>query len=862
MAGWAEAFTLATMPTLFLQFHGTCRRLAAAALLGAAVPLLGATEPAPAAAAVPAPPVTPPAPAAPTPPLASPPATPAAPPAAAVPVASPEELLRLADGLLSRGFHDLAGQEYQRFLDAYPGHALAPQAMLGLAESRRSEGKTAAALELLDTFRHRWPNHEKAAAAALLKGEVLLDQGQTAEAERYFQQLETDGPPAAREAATYYLGQQWTRQNKLAEARATFAKLAARPPDPACPFRAHALFGLAATAQKQGDLAAAAAAYRRLADNAAAPPALREEALFRLGELAFWRGDYAAAAAAYEQQLTGHPNGPLAGAAAKRRAWAEFNRGDSAATLAALQAWRTRFGEADDPEMAYLNAAALAGAGRFPEALAALRELLAKGSLAGDFLRLARYQETWCLWRLERLPETVERARAFLREFPGVPETADMNFFLGDSLLRHHDPAGGEAALRAALGAAGPGWQFAPAAAGLLAGSLEAAGQPMAAAAVFRELAGKAPPDKRPELLLRAGRLARRTGDADAAIADLERLRRECPDAKDAVRTAGLELAELYAETRRYPQAEALLRDLQADGGADPAALRVFAGFLLVAREDYPGAEKQLRALLAEPGLPAQAAAAARFYLAVALLEQHRDPEALELFAALLREPEPVRPALSDTLLLRLERVFFDNGRDADSEAVCRLLLERGPDRAAALSARLRLARLMLARQQMAAADQAVRALLEPPPGTPPPALTAAQRAEALVLGGELDLLAGRRDRAVTRFQECLRLPESRGEPATRARVGLAEIFRAEKRPAQALQQAVSAFVLGDDPRYAPKAMLLAAQILLEQGKATEAATTWGELEQRYPTVAAAHRNDPALQPLFQLKPAPKPGTK
>jgi len=122
-----------------------------------------------------------------------------------------------------------------------------------------------------------------------------------------------------------------------------------------------------------------------------------------------------------------------------------------------------------------------------------------------------------------------------------------------------------------------------------------------------------------------------------------------------------------------------------------------------------------------------------------------------------------------------------------------------------------------------------------------------------------LDLLANRHDRAVTRFQDCLRLPESHGEPATRARTGLAELFRLEKHPDQALQQAVSAFVLGDDPRYTPKAMLLAAVILLEQHKTAEAVTTWSELEQRYPAFAGTHRADAALAPLFK-KPAPPPG--
>ena len=855
---------MATLPNLI--FRRVSRGVVMFAILGwAAAPLVPAAElkPAIAATVVPAvPALAAPAQAAtpPVPPPVTPPPVPPTASAPAVPAPAPEELYRLAEGLLSRDFHDLARQEFQRFLECYPEHALAPQAMLGLAESRRAEGKTTEALDVLDNFRRRWPNHEKAAAAALLKGEVLLEQGRTADAEAYFRELQANGPTAAREAAAYSLAREWVRQDKLPAARDAFAKLAALPLDPACPFRAHALFGLAAIAQKQGDLEAAAVAYRKLADEPKVPPALREESLYRLGELAFWRGDYAAATAAYGRQLTEHPNGPLAVAAAKRRAWAEFNRGDHAAALAAVQVWRTRFGDADDPEMAYLNAAALAGAGRLPEALDAIHALLTNTALTGDFRRLTRYQEAWCLWRLERFPETVSCTRAFLTDFAGAPETADIRFFLGDSLLRQNDATGGLAELRAAVTAAGPGWPFAPLAAERLAGNLAAAGQTAAAAAAFRDLARKAAPAKRPELLLRAGQLARRAGDAEAAIADLQQVRRDYPADVAASRAAALELVELYAETRRYPQAEALLQELQKQGGGDPAALRVFAGFLRVAREDYAGAEQQLRALLAEPGLPPAAAGASRFYLAVALLEQHRDPEALELFAALLQAPENARPVFSDTLLLRLEQTFFDHGRDADSEMICRLLLARGAGREAAVSARLRLARLLVARQQVAAADQAVEALLALPAAAPgQPGLTPAQRAEALVLGGELDLLANRRDRSVTRFQDCLRLPESRGEPATRARIGLAELFRAEKHPDQALQQAVSAFVLGDDPRYTPKAMLLAAVILLEQHKTAEAATTWSELEQRYPAFAGAHRADAALAPLFK-KPAPPAG--
>ena len=90
-------------------------------------------------------------------------------------------------------------------------------------------------------------------------------------------------------------------------------------------------------------------------------------------------------------------------------------------------------------------------------------------------------------------------------------------------------------------------------------------------------------------------------------------------------------------------------------------------------------------------------------------------------------------------------------------------------------------------------------------------------------------------------------------ESAVRARWGLAKILKSEGRVKRALRYAVEAFVLvlGDDPVYTPRAMLIALEIYVTQGSMADAWTTWRELQARFAAFAEQNRDNPSVTKLL-----------
>ena len=810
------------------------RRLLAVCLLGGSALAL-AQAPAPAPVSVPAV----------TPVLASPPD-------------SPADQLRLAEGLLGRQFYDLARQELQRFLDAYPNDPAAAKAMLLLIESLRAEGKTDDIVAAVDRFRERWPTHEKIPALLLLKSDTLMRKQDWPGAQVSLQLVLASADTAAQEAATYYLGQIHVRRGEADKAGPLFARLAALPIGEGTPYRAHAKLATAALAQQKGDAAAAVAAYRDLAQVKTVPAVVREEALYRLAELAFFKGEFREANSGYEQLLAEFPGGVWTREARRRRAWSCFYLQEYARAAELAAEWKQANQDDARGELSYLYGAALVGACRYADALPVFRGMLARPDLPDEYRRLSRYQVAGCLLALEKFADVLPEAVAFLKDYPKAPEKADVGYFAAEATLRAGDTAQTIQYLQQALDAAPGGWAFLDSAAARLTDTLKKANRAKEAAAVYRMLAGREGVANPARMLLAAASLEEAQGDAVAATADLQRVRERFAAATGEYREATLALARLHADQGRFADAAALVQDLiKREQGQDQSRLQLFSGYLAYLQQKLPEAETQFRQVVVAAGSDAAVVAEANYYLAATLLEMKREPEALTVFAAVLKLPDTVRPHVPEPFLERLLRLFFVNGKLEECEAVsCSLLTAANP--ALALRARLMLARTLFARNRKAEARVALEQLvtqLDADKAAPAVAL----RREVLSILGELFLAEGQNDRAVNAFQGCLAGAVGGGEYAVRARCGLAQIFLQEGHANQALQQATAAFVLGNDPVYSPRAMVLAMQILVQQGKSTEALTTWKELATRFPAVAEARKSEPVVAALLARPPATLP---
>jgi tetratricopeptide (TPR) repeat protein len=611
---------------------------------------------------------------------------------------------------------------------------------------------------------------------------------------------------------------------------------------------------VAAIFQHKGEAAAAEKAYQRIKDEKNVPAALREEALYRLGEARFSREEYKQAVELYELLLTEFPEGVFAREVRKRRAWACFCLKDYARAVELATEWRSRYGDVSDYEMDYVFGASLVGKELYADAVPLFERLAASARAPDEYRRLARYHQSYCLLRLDRYAAVVEAGTSFLKDYPQGPGHADVRYFLGEACFGLKDYKRAADELNRATQEAGGQWPYLMSASLRLTESLEKAGDLKAAAAVNRRLADDKQVSERAFFLLKAGECERTAGDGDAAVRDFERLLAEYPQAGE-VRTAVLHLGELYAERKDYGRAEQLIGDLlsrhQQTEGKGKAKLLFFLGYLCFQQSKFAEAEESLRAALAAGGGP-EVSQDARYYLGGTLIELHREDEALDLFAEFLALPEAERPVFSDSLLSRLDALYFARNRYDVSESINRWLMA-WKDPEVVDRASLRLAQILVAQSRLPDARALLEGLLarkEAASATDP------NCGEILSLLGEVLMSAGQNDPAVSMFERSLKVPGLSVEGAARSRWGLGEILRKESRLNQALHHAVNAFVLCDDPTYTPRAMLLAIGILAETGRTEQAQTTCRELQVRFPSFYEQRRGDPLIQKLGTDAPA------
>ncbi len=778
--------------------------------------------------------------------------------AAAVPTAiapGSEDGLRLAEGLVARGFHELAAQELEKQLAGTLPDDQAARAILLLIECRRALGQKEPALALMERFRTRWPDHPRTAALELVRGDFLIQDGKLDEAEALFRERAAGKDSGVAEAASYYHAQIQQRRGRDSESRKELADLGGRELVPDRPYRAYAALQAGILAQQAGEWETAAKSYQRIAGAAAAPAALREEALYRFADLSFLRSEFKTAAEACTQVLREWPAGVWSREAARRRAWCLLYLGGAAEGRQALEEWEKRFPDFQPDERDYVRGLLLEAQGKPDTALDAFRAVMERPGAGADWVRLARFQIAACLFRQQRWEAAVVSATEFRDAYPRASEKADAAFFAGIACRRLGRTAEAVRFLQDALAAAPPAWGNLVPAAAELGELLKESGQPKAAAAAWRTLAAREGVEGRSGHLLRAADLEQAAGDGAAAEADWRRLVKEFKDTPEG-RVALLRLARLEAGRNQYKAAAGLAGDwLQKEPpGPERDRVLLFLGVMKQVLGESGAAEACFTEIVNRKGAEAGAVAEARLHLAECALDGKRDDAAVAAAEEVLAAPPGVRPVLSDALLLRLTELLFRYGRLDACDTAAALLAASG-ENVNAVRGRIWQSRVLGAKGQGEAARKLLAEVVDRAPAGAGNALPEPLRRELLSLLGELDAAAGQDDRAAGLFNEVLRPPApARGEAGARARLGLARLYAKEGRTRQALEQAVGAFVLESDPAYTPPAMLLAVDLFVKDGKPADAVATWNELRQRYPAFAESRRDDPAVRALPAAK--------
>ena len=501
--------------------------------------------------------------------------------------------------------------------------------------------------------------------------------------------------------------------------------------------------------------------------------------------------------------------------------------------------------------MDFVQGASLMGLGFFSEALPFFAKLSGDERVPKAYAARSRFQQVYCLLRLERYKETVELATAFCKDLPDEPDLADVHYFAGEALHQLGDFQLAAASLQLAISKAGAQWAYYGDAHVRLTDCFEKVNQFKEAAAVYRKLSGEEGIEHRALMLLRAGECERRTENWEGAVRDLENLLKQFPDAEDETRAAILHLGELYSQREQYDRAVALIGELlQRDGAKNRSRLLFFLGYWQYQQSKYAEAEKSLeQALAAQDG--GNVSTEAGFYLAGTKLELGKVDEALNLFAELLSLPPEQRPQFDQSLLFRLEEMFYSRHQYGVSEGICRWLLT-WDDGDVIYRSSLRLSQILVAQNRLAEAQGLLDGLLSKAQTGQIGKAGDTTDAEIQSLLGEVLLQRKENDRAVSAFDACLAKRGVGMVYATRARWGLSHILKEEGRLSQALYYATKGFVLADAPVYSPRCMFIAVEVLLAQGKPDEAYTTWVELRTRYPSFAEQKRLDAGIVTLLK----------
>ncbi|MCY2961105.1 MAG: tetratricopeptide repeat protein [Planctomycetota bacterium] len=711
------------------------------------------------------------------------------------------------------GIEQLAAKDARAARSAF-GEALLdahPDAAEWRARAALADGDTAAALQALERAPAPGGDPDRARRLARLRGEVLERAGRGADAARAY--AESGAPAGMLEAAR--------------------ASLSA------------------------GDAEAALRhAERLLGSNP--EPSLALAGQVARGEAAFRLERWSDARAAFDtaSQLEADPT--RAARIRLRAAWSAWRQGAAREAAQWAQDAAARLGDPEHEEAAFLAARALESL-KDPASAAAWRAYLERHAASPRAGEAAQRLARSC---------PPDEARQFLggalQRETDAARRAEIAFELGELESRAKDFAAARSAYERAL-SEGSGSIEPPARYGL-AFACATLGDDAAAERALSPLLASSDLDAG---LVRAAlelgvTLRVRSGDGPGALArwrELERAAQPVPRALASLRP----ILPLLVSAGRAPDAEAALVALggRADG-AELARIELERGWLALGTRDDARALKVVEHAAAL-GADANPLAELRLALGDALAEAQDAEGARAQFQAAAGRPSEVL----DRALVRLAWSRLAAGQDsaalADLERFERECTS-SPERPRALTLRgealSRLGRHAEAAQfltdaRLVVREPAARALVLEKLGIE---LARSERwreaADALAeFTREYPSAAGvpaaelERGRALARLGDargsrvCLeRALAAGGAIAARARVERARLARAAGDLEGALSDALKAALLVDDPESTPDALLLAAEILTEQGETTAARARLLELVERHPRAPAAVR--------------------
>jgi len=736
-----------------------------------------------------------------------------------------EERLQFADGLYTRGIHDMAAKEYTAILSSNPKGTHVDQVLFRRGECYRLTDNRVGADK---DFRRIYMEFVQSAfrfRAGFRRADLYREAGRDSEAAALYAAVLKDKPPAdVASACVFFTAETQRNRKQFAEAAATLEQL--RKHYPKSRFDSYALLKLAELYAGELEQADKALSLYAAASERPATDRIGAEALFLLADLYFSRKEYERSAERFGALLKKYPQDVRVAESRMKAGWAAYYAGRYADAISHIEGALGQVGDDRSDEWLYLRANCERQLLRNEPSTVTYQRLI-DSAPDSKYAQAARYELALVHYKTGRFKDAIAQAE----QVDVSGELArDVYWLLGEShaALEHQDEAIQYYRL---VSTKFPESNLAADASYRLAHLLQKRGEYQEAARYFGKTARDFPDaDTAPKALFASAICLQKLKRHDEAARDWAQLVSDYADhplAQEALYQKGM--SEMRME--RMSDATASFRSLldrypKSDYRVDALYWR---GTLLAQGEQYEDAETEFRmALKAKPRR--ELAREIRFGLAMALYHRDQLKEAADLFGTVL--DTPVRERFSPPLLRWLAEYHLQQKAYDRAARPAQLLVDAAASDVWTQSGWVLVGRCALGRgDKRGARDAFERANALPVSG--PFAAEAALKLGELVLAADAAEVAN----ALLYFQRAASLAGADGQLSVRAHAyaGMGEASEAVGDAEAAARYYMSVAILYDDAELVPQCLFRAATAFSSVSQTNAAKQAVAELRERYP---------------------------
>ena len=755
---------------------------------------------------------------------------------------SPEDSFAFIKGLSQRKFYDEVIRQTKAFQENYPGHSLTESVEAWRIQALYAEKHYADTAEAIRTHLERFPKSENRADFLWTKGDCHFRLQEYEKAIPAYEAVLKEKKARYHEEARYYLAICQENLGRSEEAKEHLRQLAALPSDKDHLPRVYARQYLAILAQNEGNTSGALAIYKPLLLIKDLPAQLRRNLLLSAGALAFLPPvqDYPQAAEIYGAFVIEFPDDSQIRIIRRSLLTCLFFQKKYEEFLSARTDYQKRFPAGElDWELEWLTAQAFVQKEHYDQALPILQKITEDAQEPSTLKQPAMQCVVLCLDKTRQDEALVLAAKKYCGDYPSALDSNDIRCMAAEAewRLNRLPEAIADFSTLLPLLAGGDPVKYQKVGC-YLATLLDKTEQPSQAAAIFLELA-----DKAPETTDQAGYHAKRELQL-YALTPLYRLpgdSRRLPLLESLIQTAANDEEKLQLLQYKYQfglqdnTPEVSLNAIDAILALTTPA-RQPAWLLLRAQLHYQGKDyaktiQDYQAVLAHPETSREyrrqvlPELVTLFYFTKS--ELAKTPLLQELFSL-----EPA-PTLSEPLLLTIardctRRADWQNARLAYKSILSNPSL-------AETSVDLYLFLLADVEFQDGKLPQAKELLQKSADARRRRGLPATGDVAALL--AEIALQEEQPDVALVYAKEALASTERFGSRDTlpRAQWALAQTLMSLKDDAGAFTAASRGFIMEKHPVYSPRCILIAAQAKEHQGDTKTAQELRKNLQEEYP---------------------------